>query len=259
MADTVLLEVRNRVAYVTLNRPEKLNAVNNEMIADLFDAFDEVNRNPDIWVVLLTGAGRAFCTGHDLVMGRLERADGEKPPRGDTDDLYVYLSRIWKPVIAAINGYCLAQGGGLALLSDIRIASETAQFGWPQVRRGIASISGPTILSHYVPLGSALKFLFTGELCDAQEAYRIGLVQEVVPTDKLMDRCEEIVRGIAENSAPLAVRTIKEAAITGLGIGDFTERVANSRRAWVAMGETEDSKEGLDAFAEKRKPVFKGR
>jgi enoyl-CoA hydratase/carnithine racemase len=259
MGNTVLLEVRNRVAYVTLNRPEKLNAVNNEMIADLFETFDEVNQNPDIWVVLLTGAGRAFCTGHDLVMGRQERADGDKPPRGDTDDLYVYLSRTWKPIVAAINGYCLAQGGGLALLSDIRIASETAQFGWPQVRRGIASISGPTILSHYVPLGSALKFLFTGELCDAQEAYRIGLVQEVVPLDKVLERADAVASGIAQNSAPLAVRAIKEAAITGLAIGDFADRVANSRRAMQEMGETEDKQEGLDAFAQKRKPVFKGR
>ena len=259
MGNTVLMEVRDRVAYITLNRPEKLNAVNNEMIADLFETFDEVNQNPDIWVVLLTGAGRAFCTGHDLVMGRQERADGDKPPRGDTDDLYVYLSRTWKPIVAAINGYCLAQGGGLALLSDIRIASETAQFGWPQVRRGIASISGPTILSHYVPLGSALKFLFTGELCDAQEAYRIGLVQEVVPLDKVLERADAVASGIAQNSAPLAVRAIKEAAITGLAIGDFADRVANSRRAMQEMGETEDKQEGLDAFAQKRKPVFKGR
>jgi E-phenylitaconyl-CoA hydratase/naphthyl-2-hydroxymethylsuccinyl-CoA hydratase len=259
MADTVLLEVRDRVAYVTLNRPEKLNAVNYAMIGDLFEVFDEVKDNPEIWVVLLTGAGRAFSTGHDLVMGRKEREDGAKPPRGDTDDLYVYLSRIWKPIIAAVNGYCLAQGGGLALLSDIRIASETAKFGWPQVKRGIASISGPTILSQYVPLGSALKLLFTGELCDAQEAYRMGLVQEVLPPDKLMERANEIARGIAQNSAPLAVSAIKQAAITGLAIGDFAERVANSRLAMLEMGETEDKQEGLDAFAEKRKPVFKGR
>ena len=259
MADTVLLEVRDRVAYVTLNRPEKLNAVNYAMISDLFEVFDEVRDNPEIWVALLTGAGRAFSTGHDLVMGRKEREDGAKPPRGDTDDLYVYLSRIWKPIIAAVNGYCLVQGGGLALLSDIRIASETAKFGWPQVKRGIASISGPTILSQYVPLGSALKLLFTGELCDAQEAYRMGLVQEVLPPDKLMERANEIARGIAQNSAPLAVSAIKQAAITGLAIGDFAERVANSRLAMLEMGETEDKQEGLDAFAEKRKPVFKGR
>ena len=183
MANTVLLEVRDRVAYVTMNRPEKLNAINNEMLGDLFETFTEVKENPDIWVAVLTGAGRAFCTGHDLVMGMHE-------PPGDTDAFYTYLSNVWKPVIAAVNGYCLAQGGGLALLSDIRIASEDAQFGWPQVKRGIASISGPTILSHYIPLGHALKILFTGEFCDAQEAYRLGMLQEVVPQNKLLERAD---------------------------------------------------------------------
>ena len=117
MAKTVLLEVRDRVAYVTMNRPEKLDAINNEMLGNLFEAFTEVKENPDIWVAVLTGAGRAFCTSHNLVMSRTE-------PRGDTDDFYTFLSRMWKPVIAAVNGYCLAHGGGLALLSDIRIASE---------------------------------------------------------------------------------------------------------------------------------------
>ena len=150
-------------------------------------------------------------------------------------------------------------GGGLALLSDIRIASENAQFGWPQVKRGIASVSGPTMLAHHVPLGDAFKMLFTGEFCDAQEAYRLGLVQEVVPPDKLLERCEELARMIVENAAPMAVRTIKESAITGLSIGDFSERVAKARNVANIVRETEDSREGLKAFAEKRKPTFTGR
>lgn len=155
---------------------------------------------------------------------------GRTATRGDTCDFYVFLSRLWKPVIAAVNGYRLAQGGGLAVLSDIRIASEDAQLGWPQVKRGIASINGPTILSHHIPLGSALKVPFTGEFCDAQEAYRLGVIQEVVPRDKVLEQAEELARMIVENCAPLAVRAIKEAAVTGMAIGDFAERVKNSRR-----------------------------
>lgn len=155
MANTVLLEDCDRVAHVDMNRPEKLDSINNEMLGDLFETFTEVKENPDIWVTVLTGAGRAFCTGHDLVIGRAE-------PRGDTDDFYTFSSKVWKPVIAAVNAYCLGQGGGLALLSDIRIASEDAEFGWPQVGRGIASISGPTILSYYVPLGPGRRFCSRG-------------------------------------------------------------------------------------------------
>ena len=139
------------------------------------------------------------------------------------------------------------------------IRAEDAQFGWPQVKRGIASISGPTILPHYIPLGAALKVLFTGEFIDAQEAYRLGMLQEVVPQDKVLERADELARMIVENCAPLAVRAIKESAITGMAIGDFGERVKNARHISLSVRESEDSNEGLTAFAEKRKPVFKGR
>lgn len=252
--NTVEMEVTNRIATIRMNRPEKLNAINNEMLTDLHEAFTRVREDDDVWVAVLTGNGRAFSTGHDLVMGRA----GATEHQITTDDIYVYMSQTWKPIIAAINGYCLAQGGGLALLSDIRVASEQAQFGWPQVKRGIASISGPTILSHYVPMGWALKTLFTGELFDAQEAYRLGMLQDVVPHEKVMDRTMELATTIVGN-APLAVRAIKESAIRGKGVADFSERVTLASGIAAKLRESEDSKEGLRAFAEKRQPQFKGR
>jgi enoyl-CoA hydratase/carnithine racemase len=254
--ETVDLEVKGHVAYVTMNRPEKLNAINHRMIDDLLEAFKEVKENSNIWAAVISGRGRAFSTGHDLVMDAPGSAP-RTPGAATTDDLYVYISEVWKPIIAACNGFTLAQGGGLALLSDVRIAADDTKFGWPQVKRGIASISGPTILAHYLPLGWALKILFTGDFIDAKEAYRLGMVQEVVPPEQLLDRASQLAEAICGN-APLAVRAIKESSIRGRGISDFAERVKVASGIAARLRNTYDSKEGLTAFAEKRQPVFRG-
>jgi enoyl-CoA hydratase/carnithine racemase len=174
-----------------------------------------------------------------------------------TGDLYVEQSRIYKPIISAINGICLAQGCGIALGSDIRIAATEARFGWPQAKRGISSVSGPALLSQVVPRNIAFEFLFTGEFVDAQRALDLMLVNYVVPPEQVLPRAEEMARMITAN-APLSLAAIKEVSIKGSEMG-MEERVALAQRKRDEVLETEDAKEGVRAFAEKRAPVWQGR
>ena len=249
----VLYEIREGVAYITLNRPEKLNAIDPPMRQLLWDAFQDVKNNPEVRCALVTGNGRAFSTGHDLVAMASARAN-EGPSTGD---LYVVQSNIWKPIIAAINGICLAQGCGIALGSDIRVASSEAQFGWPQAKRGISSVSGPALLSQVVPRNIAFEFLFTGDFVDAQKALELMLVNYVVPPEEVLPKAEELARKIIAN-APLSIAAIKEASIKGSEMG-LEDRVAFAQMKRNEVLESEDAKEGVAAFAEKRAPVWKGR
>ena len=249
----VIYEINEGIAYITLNRPEKLNAINPEMRQLLWDAFQDVRNNDEVRCAIVTGSGRAFSTGHDLVAMASARAN-EGPTTGD---LYVEQSKIWKPIISAINGVCLAQGCGIALGSDIRIASTTAQFGWPQAKRGISSVSGPALLSQVVPRNVAFEFLFTGEFVDAQKALELMLVNYVVEPEEVMPRAEEMARKITAN-APLALAAIKEASIKGSEMG-LEERVAFAQNKRDEVLATEDAQEGVRAFAEKRAPVWRGR
>ena len=249
----VLYEIREGIAYITLNRPEKLNAIDPEMRQLLWDAFQDVKSNPEVRCALVTGNGRAFSTGHDLVAMANSRAN-EGPSTGD---LYVVQSNIWKPIIAAINGICLAQGCGIALGSDIRVASSEAQFGWPQAKRGISSVSGPALLSQVVPRNIAFEFLFTGDFVDAQKALELMLVNYVVPPEEVLPKAEELARKIIANS-PVSIAAIKEAAIKGSEMG-LEERVAFAQKKRDEVLATEDAQEGVRAFAEKRAPVWQGR
>ena len=249
----VIYEIKEGIAYITLNRPEKLNAINPEMRELLWDAFQDVRNNDEVRCAIVTGSGRAFSTGHDLVAMASARAN-EGPTTGD---LYVEQSKIWKPIISAINGICLAQGCGIALGSDIRIASSEAQFGWPQAKRGISSVSGPALLSQVVPRNIAFEFLFTGDFVDAKKALELMLVNYVVAPEEVMPRAEEMARKITAN-APLSLAAIKEASIKGSEMG-LEERVAFAQNKRDEVLATEDAQEGVRAFAEKRAPVWRGR
>jgi len=253
MADEVIYEIKEGIAYITMNRPEKLNAIDPPMRQQLWDAFQDVDKNPEVRCAVVTGAGRAFSTGHDLVA----MAAGGANEGPSTGDLYVVQSNIWKPIIAAINGVCLAQGCGIALGSDIRVASSAAEFGWPQVKRGISSVSGPALLSQVVPRNIAFQFLFTGDFVDANKALELMLVNYVVEPEQVMDMAVEIAKKITAN-APLSLAAIKEVSIRGSEMG-LEDRVKLAQDKRNEVLESEDAKEGVLAFAEKRAPVWKGR
>ena len=253
---TVEYEIKERVGYITLNRPEKLNAIDVEMRDELWRVLHDVNENPEVWLAVITGRGRAFSVGHDLV-AMSGRGDDLYPEEVSTEDIYVYQAQIFKPLIASINGFCLAQGGGIALASDIRIASEQAQFGWPQAKRGLGSVSGPCMLAHQLPLNLAFEFLFTGDMITAQRALELGLVNRVVPHDDLQSATDEVVQKLLLN-APLAMRAMKEVTIRGLGMR-LEDRVRLAGIVNRRLQRTEDARDGLSAFADKRTPVFVGR
>jgi enoyl-CoA hydratase/carnithine racemase len=197
--------VRERLAHITLNRPEKLNAVNSQMFDEWIAAFHRYEEDQDAWVAVLSGRGRAFCAGHD---------QSEHSPIA-VDDLFIQILNLKKPLIIAVQGHCVGMALAVAFCSDIRIAAEGSRFGWPNVRWGIASVGGPAILPHYLPRNIGYEYLFTGELYGAEDALRYGMVNHVVPEEKLMSKAEEIAGKILRN-APLAVQAMKEATQLGL-------------------------------------------
>jgi enoyl-CoA hydratase/carnithine racemase len=249
----VTYSIDGHIATITLNRPEKLNAINAETSRLLYEIFLDVRDNDDVRLAILTGNGRAFSAGRDLV----ERQEkGDLPGKGNAD-IYELQQAIFKPTIVAINGLCLAAASGFAMSMDIRIMARSAYMGWPHAKRGISSVSGPVMLTRLIPTNIALHYLFTGEPMQSSEALRWGLVNEVVEDGEALPRALEIARQIMANS-PVSIRNMKEASRRvqqlrledGFMVGEkFVKRVDDS----------EDQKEGLLAFKEKRDPVWPGR
>ncbi len=253
----IIYEKKDKIAYVTINRPQAMNAMDNETYQELADAWRDIDSDQGVWVGIVTGAGdRAFSAGADLkkMEGRPREGEFWEPWRANTPQ--AGLETI-KPMIAAINGYCLAGGMELALACDIRIASETASFGSPEVKWNVLHGYGALRLVHAIPLASAMEMLLTGERIDVHEAHRIGLISRVVPQDELMPTAIKIAQQICEN-APISVRITKEIAMRGLSMP-----LADGLRYHAALNRilhtSEDTLEGPGAFTDKRKPVYKGR
>lgn len=256
--ETLRFEVNDGVALITLNRPDKLNALNDRVIAELGDAASRLATETSIRGAILTGAGKAFAAGADI---------GELADQGPFDGkaralvgqgVLRRLETCGKPVIAAVNGFALGGGCELALACHLRVASQTAKFGQPEVKLGIApGYGGTQRLPRLVGKGVALELILTGEMIDAAEAYRIGLVTKVVQPEELLSATETLLRSILAKG-PLAVRLALEAVERGLDMS-LEEGLLLEANHFGLLAATADTKEGLTAFLAKRTPKFEGR
>ncbi|GAA2082959.1 enoyl-CoA hydratase/isomerase family protein [Actinomadura alba] len=294
MYETIVYEVGDRIAHITLNRPEARNALNDVMIEELLDAFGRAKADDEVRVIVLTGVGdRAFCAGADL--GGADRArragrsiagvDGTGrsiagvdaqdtgAPTGDGADgpapatgairasapyrLFTAFPRLGKPIIARLAGHAIAGGLGLAASCDLVIAAEDVKLGTPEVNVGLWPMMIMAIINRNVAPKQAFKLYYTGQTISAREGVQVGLVTEAVPRDRLDARVDELARTIAAKS-PVGLRHGRDAffAIDGL---PFDDQIAHLLGQLVVVGATEDAKEGITAFLEKRSPEFTGR
>jgi len=247
-----------RIAIFTINRPEALNSMNMEAVRELHETMVDFRDDPELWVGIITGAGeKAFSAGADI-KDTLPFMKEHRDSPWATPAIPMRGLELWKPLIAAINGLALGGGLEIALACDIRIASENARFGTPEVTLGlIPGWGGTQRLPRMLPWCKAAEILLMGRLIDAQEASRIGLVNKIVPVEELMPTAREWAEVICQ-AGPLAVRAAKEAMIRGCGMTlEEGLRLENSLEAYLL--ETEDFTEGTTAFVEKRKPVYKAK
>ena len=246
----------NNIGVVQLNRPNVLNALSFGLMSELVNGLEELDKDEAVKVIILTGSGRAFTAGADLA--EMSRATPVDLLLGRRFELWDRIRKISKPIIAAVDGYCLGGGNELAMSCDVIIASETATFGQPEINVGIIPGAGGTQrLTRAVGKYKAMEMILTGKSISAEEAYRVGLVNRVVPPESLMEEAKKLATEIA-SKPQISVRSAKEAILkaqdTTLEVGLEFER-----KAFYMLFATEDGKEGMRAFLEKRKPNFKGK
>jgi enoyl-CoA hydratase/carnithine racemase len=273
--ETIRYEIAEGIATVTLARPEKLNAVNGTMIRELLVAFDLADEDDAVGALIVTGDGRAFCSGADLTRGDMTfivpgseqlTAEGglsiyaQEAAREPGGAIALRLYELRKPVIAAINGACAGFGASLPLSMDVRLASETALFGFVYARRGMVPEAGSSFfLPRLVGISKALEWCYTGRLVDAQEALRERLVSSVHPPEELTQAARSLARQIIECSAPVSAALVRQMLWRGLEMTHPMEAHRIESRGTYARARAVDVGEGVRAFMEKRVPQFSGR
>ncbi len=261
--ETILVKKEESIATVILNRPEQGNALTPKMFKELTDAFEDIAGDNNVRVVILTGAGRNFCAGGDAremvpILAQLPPGKKRSTFRELIHKPYIAMRELEKPIIAAVNGAAVGAGCDVAMLCDIRIASENARFGEIYLNFGAMPDSGGTwLLPRLVGVGKACELIFTGDIINANEAYRIGLVNKVVPAEELEKEVKALATKIAQGP-PIANALAKSAIYKGLTLDLVTAFDSIACGIDICM-QSEDFQEAIKAFAEKRKPQFKGK
>jgi enoyl-CoA hydratase len=257
--ENITYEVKGSIAYITMNRPKVMNALNQRTVEELNSAFHAAKEDATVKGIILTGTGeKAFIAGADIA--ELSAIDSDKAGEFSAkgQEVLSFIETLGKPVIAAVNGFALGGGCETAMACTIRIAAENAMFGQPEVKLGIIpGYGGTQRLPRLVGKGRALQLILTGDLIGAQDAHRIGLVDEVVPGADLMPRCEAILKQINAN-APIAIRYAIDAVNKGVDT-DLTSGLTLEAKYFALAAATEDKKEGTSAFVQKRAPQFQGK